>query len=160
MYDNYQPTTIGKVIMLGMLFALPAAFVVNLLSMVAKPGPEPTRFKPTLSHAIIGLSSLVFVLITLARQVLHELSPFVNPLGSGSLLGQILFLLGLLILPAAFLLNRLPPFAKVGLGGRLAFQPSSVNLIIGGVILLVILMIASSFALETIACSSGVPNCD
>lgn len=159
--DGYRPTNLGRIAMLVMLFSLPAAFVINLLAMITKTDSEQrTTFRLTPVHSIIGLSLLCVVLITFSDGVRYELRPFVTPLGSGALLGQILFLLGLLVLPAAFLLNRLPRFATAGSGRRLTFRPTSVNLIIGATILLVILMIASTFMLETIACSSGVPNCD
>jgi len=159
--DGYQPTSLGRIVMLVMLFSLPAAFVINLLAMITKTDSEQrTTFRLTPVHSIIGLSLLFAVLITFSDGVRYELRPFVTPLGSASMLGQIVFLLGLLVLPAAFLLNRLPRFATAGSGRRLTFRPTSVNLIIGATILLVILMIASTFMLETIACSSGVPNCD
>ncbi|MEW5987728.1 MAG: hypothetical protein AB1791_13930 [Chloroflexota bacterium] len=159
--DGYTPTILGRVVMLSMLFCLPVAFLINLLSMVTKAGFEQaTPFKPTPTHAIIGMSVLLVVLIALSGGVSYELRPFVTPLGSGSVLGVILFFVGLLALPVAFLLNRLPRFARAGSGGGLAFQPTSMNLIIGAAILLVILMIAGAFILEEIACSSGIPNCD
>jgi hypothetical protein len=170
MFDGTRPTTLGYAIMLGMLLALPLAFLINLLSMVTKvsetseatgTGSEPEiRFQPTLAHIISGVAILCVVLATLANQVLHELRPFVNPLGSASIAGKLLFLLGLLVLPMAFLLNRLPRFRRVGATGSLIIQPTSINLIIGAGILLVLLMVASTFALETVACSVGVPNCD
>jgi len=138
--------------------SLPAAFLMNLLAMITKADSEQrTAFKLTPVHSILGLSLLFVVLMTFSDGVRYELRPFVTPLGSGALLGQILFLFGLLILPAAFLL--LPRFAKASFG-RLTFQPTSINLIIGAVILLVILMLVSGLLLETIACSGGVPNCD
>jgi hypothetical protein len=158
--DGDRPTPLGIIIMLGMLLALPAAFLTNLLSMLATASPQTAPFRPTLPHTITGVSILLVVLLTLARQVLYELSPFVHPLGSASTLGNLLFLLVLLALPMAFLLNRLPRFGRIGITGRLTFQPTSMNLMIGAAVLLMILMIASSLMLETIACSSGIPNCD
>ncbi len=86
------------------------------------------------------MSILFIVSITLSDGVLYELRPFVTPLGSGTIVGQILFFLGLLALPGAFLLDRLPRLARAGSGGVLTFQPTSINLIIGAAILLVILM--------------------
>jgi hypothetical protein len=160
MVDGDRPTPLGIIIMLGMLLALPAAFLTNLLSMLATARPQTAPFRPTLPHTITGISILLFVLLTLARQILYELRPFVYPLGSASILGNLLFLLILLALPLAFLLNRLPRFGKVGIAGGLTFQPTSINLIIGAAVLLMTLMIASSFMLEAVACSSGVPNCD
>jgi len=159
--DGYTPTILGRIVMLGMLLCLPVAFLINLLPMVTKAGSERTTpFRPTPAHSIIGVSLLFAVLVSLSDGVLYELRPFVTPLGSGSTLGQILFFLGLMALPVAFLLNRLPWLAKAGSGGVLTFQPTSINLIIGAAILLVILLIASAFMLEEIACSIGIPNCD
>jgi len=144
-----------------MLLSVPVAFVINLLPMLSKGGSEQaTPFKPTPAHTMVGLSILVVLSITMSQGVLHELRPFVRPLGSASPLGQLLFFLLLLVLPAAFLLNRLPRFAKAGSEGALIFQPTSVNLIVGAAILLIILMFASAFALEATACSIGVLNCD
>ena len=160
--DGYTPTTLGRIVMLGMLLSVPVAFVVNLLSILTKKaGSErATSFTLTPAHTIIGMSILVVVLIIMSDGVRYELRPFVAPLGAVSILGKSLCFLGLLPLPAAFLLNRLPRFTKPGSEGALTFQPTSVNLIIGATILLVILMIASAFMLEAIACSIGVPNCD
>jgi len=154
--DGHQPTILGRVVMIGMLLALPVAFVVNLLSMVANGVAEQvTPFKPTNVHTFLGLSVLIVVLVTMSQPVSHELRPLVTPLGSGAIAAQLFFFLSLLVLPIAFLLNRLPR-----LSGRLTFRPASINLILGATILLTILMIASSFLLETLACSIGVPNCD
>jgi hypothetical protein len=98
------------------------------------------------------------VLAIFSGQVLHELRPFVRPLGVAAFLGQGLCLLALLPLPVAFLLDRLPRF-RGNRGARL-FRPTSVNLIVGAVSLLIVLMLVSSLALETTACTIGVPNCD
>jgi len=159
--DGFQPTLLGRLVMLGMLVCLPVAFLINLLPMVTQASSEQVLpFKLTSAHTLIGMSILILVLITMRHGVLYELRPFVNPLGSASSLGQLLFFLGLLALPMAFLLNRLPWLAQAGSRGGLTFQPTSINLIIGAAILLAILMIASAFMLETTACSIGVPNCD
>jgi hypothetical protein len=159
--DGFRPTILGRIVMLAVLLCLPVAFLINLLPMVTKADSErATSFRLTPAHTIIGMSILLVVLVALSDGVLYELRPFVTPLGLGSTLGQLLFFLGLLALPVAFLLNRLPRPPKAGSGGGLTFQPTSVNLIIGAAILLAILMIASAIILETTACSIGIPNCD
>jgi len=156
--DGYRQNALGKIVLISALLLLPVAFLINLRSMVTKAGSERTTpFRLTPAHSILGGSILFVVLITWADGVLYELRPFVTPLGSGAMLGQILFFLELLALPVAFLLNLPSRFAKAGSGG---VQSTSINLIIGAAILLVILMIASAFMLETIACSIGIPNCD
>jgi hypothetical protein len=156
--DGYTPTTLGRLIMLGMLFSLPLAFVVNLLPMLTPKTTEgASTFRLTNAHSIGGSSILATLLMFFSQLVGHELEPFVEPLGVASFAGYALFLMGLAIVPAMFLLNVLP---KTNSGGTVAFRPTSINLIIGACILLLILMIASTFMLETIACSSGVPNCD
>ncbi len=159
--DGYTPTTLGRIVMLGMLLGLPVAFVINLLPMFTKADSEqPNAFRVTPAHALIGMSILVVLLVMMRQGALYELRPFVTPLGLAAILGQILFLLLQLVLPVAFLFNRLPWLAKAGSGGSLAFRPTSINLIIGAAILLLIIMAASSFALEATACAIGVPNCD
>lgn len=159
--DGYTPTILGRIVMLGLLLSVPVAFVINLLPMLMKAGSQgATPFALTPAHTIMGMSILVVVLITFSDAVLYELRPFVAPLRSASILGQGLCFLGLLPLPVAFLLNRLPRLAKAGSEGALIFQPTSVNLIVGAAILLVILMFMSAGMLETTACSIGVPNCD
>jgi len=113
-----------------------------------------TPFKLAASHAIVGVIALLGVAAALAPLPLRELRPFVTPLGSSAIWGQVAFLLGMLALPVAFLFNLLPRWAMP------AFRPASLNLIIGAVILLVIIALASGLILENIACASGVPNCD
>jgi hypothetical protein len=155
------PTVLGRVVMLVMMLGLPAAFIVNLLAMVGKASPEAVvPFRPTAAHTLIGLSVLVVIGLLFSEEVLYELRPFVAPLGARSAIGQVVFLLGLLLLPAAFLLNRLPLGRITRLGGVFTFQPTSVNLVIGAVVLLLLLMLMSSFVLEAVACAGGVPNCD
>jgi hypothetical protein len=154
-------TTSGRIVMLGLLLSIPAAFVINLLSMLTRAGArEAASFTLTPAHTVAGLSILVLVLFVFSDPVLHELTPFVMPLGSASVLGQGLCFLGLLPLPAAFLLNRLPRFTKARSEGALTFQPTSAGLIVGAAMLLTILMLASALMLEGVACSIGVPNCD
>jgi hypothetical protein len=58
------------------------------------------------------------------------------------------------------LLGRLPRLTRTGSEGALIFQPTSINLIIGAALLLVVLMEISGFMLETTACSIGIANCD
>ena len=40
--NGYTPSMLGRIVMLGMLFSLPAAFVINLLPMLTKAGSERT----------------------------------------------------------------------------------------------------------------------
>jgi hypothetical protein len=158
--DGYSPTPLARVIMVFTLLALPAALVINLLPMLRKTDRAGvTPFTLTPAHTAVGMSILVVLLGIMSRQVRFELEPFVSRLGSAAIIGEILFLLALLALPAAFLLNRLP-VTRSGGSGALIFQPTSLNLIIGAAALLIILTLISIFALETTACSIGVPNCD
>lgn len=159
--DGYTPTTVGRVVMFGLLLSVPVAFVINLLPMFKKADPERIpSFRLTPAHTIIGMSLLLVVWFSSSPQILRELRPFVRPLGSAAIVGQGLCLLGLLPLPVAFLLNRLPRLTRAGPEGAITFQPSSINLIVGAVALLMIIMVVSGFALEATACSIGVPNCD
>jgi len=159
--DGYRQNAFGLVVLLGALLLLPVGFLINLRGMVARADSErATAFRLTPAHLIIGGSVLLVVLITWADGVLYELRPFVPASGSGFIVGRVLFFLGLLALPVAFLLNLPGRLARAGPGGVRMFRPTSINLIAGAAILLIILMIASTFMLETIACSSGVPNCD
>jgi hypothetical protein len=57
-------------------------------------------------------------------------------------------------------LNRLPRFAQARAERAASLQPTSVNLIVGAAILLIILMCMSGLMLETSACSISLPNCD
>lgn len=129
-----------------------------MLSKTGSEGESPFRLTP--AHTITGMSLLLLVLVALSRLVLYELRPFVSPLGSVAVLGQVLFFLLILALPAAFPLNRLPRFSREGSARALTFQPTSINLIVGAAILLIILMMVSGLLLEMTACSIGVPNCD
>ena len=136
-----------------------AAFAINLLAMRPKPDSEEApAFTPTPAHTVLGLSLLLVVLAIFAGLVLNELRPFVRPLGAAAFLGQGLCPLALLPLPVAFLLNWLPRFTE-SRAARL-FYPTSINLIVGAVSLLIVLMLVSGLALETTACAIGVPNCD
>jgi len=153
------PTAVGRVVMLPLLLSVPAAFVINLLAMRRKPElDEAPAFNPTTAHTALGLSLLLGVLAIFAGLVLNELRPFVRPLGAAAFLGQGICLLAFLPLPVAFLLNRLPRFT--GSWGARLFYPTSINLIVGAVSLLIVLMLVSGLALETTACAIGVPNCD
>lgn len=161
MPDGYTPTLLGRFVMLGLLLALPLAFVINLLAMVATArSQQGSQFRLTPAHTITGLSILIGVLLGLSGQIRYELRPFVTPLGAGAAAGQTVFFLALLAVPVAFLFGRLPRFALLGAARGRAMQPTSINLIIGATILLVILVLLSSFALEATACAIGVPNCD
>ena len=159
--DGFRPTLLGRAVMLAMLVSLPVAFAINLLPMLAAPGAtRPPPFRPTLAHACIGLTLLVLVLMAALKMALRELQPFVAPLGGMAPLGQLGFLLGLLALPVVVLFNGLPHIVAPGTMRGLFAQPTSLNLIVGAVILLVVLIAVSAFALEAVACSIGVPNCD
>jgi hypothetical protein len=64
-------------------------------------------------------------------------------------------------LPVTVMLNRLPRFAAATWDGSLQGRTVvSANVIVGAVLILVIIMLLSAFALEATACSVGVPNCD
>jgi hypothetical protein len=153
------PTAVGRVVMLPLLLSVPAAFVINLLAMRRKPElDEAPAFNPTTAHTALGLSLLLGVPAIFAGLVLNELRLFVRPLGAAAFLGQGICLLAFLPLPVAFLLNRLPRFT--GSWGARLFYPTSINLIVGAVSLLIVLMLVSGLALETTACAIGVPNCD
>jgi hypothetical protein len=154
------PTLPGRIAMLGQLLSVPAAFVINLLAMRTRAGAPAAPFMPTPARTAIGLCVLAVVSILFAQPVLNELNPFVRPLGAASILGQGLCLLSLLPLPIAFMLNRLPRLTRPGSKDALIFQPTSASLIVGAAVLLMILMLASGFMLEEIACRSGIPNCD
>lgn len=155
--DGYRPTLLGRVVMLAMLGSLPVALVINLLPMVARDSaPQAKPFAPTLAHAGIGLALLLLVWVAGSEMVLNELRPFVARLGPAAALGRVGFGVLMLAGPSAFLLNAWPRWAR----RWVVLQPTSINLIIGAVILLLILMIASGLTLEGIACSVGVPNCD
>lgn len=149
--DGFEPTLLGRVVMLTTLLAIPLSFVISMIPMVGKASSKSaSEFKPSQNHIVTGLAFLVIVMIVFAQGVLYELRPFVNTLGSGRMVGQVVYFLILLVLPLTFLFNRVPRFPK----------PASLNLIVGAAILLAILMIVSTFALESTACSIGVPNCD
>lgn len=158
--DGYQPTIVGRIFMLISLLGLPIAFIVNLLSMFRKADAQPTPFKLTSIHAAIGLAALGIIFLTWNSGVFHELNQLIRAARANQVAVQFLFSLGLLALPVIFLFNVMPRFVLVnGIGSR-CFQPTSINLIIGAAILLVILMFVSSLGMEMIACSSGIPNCD
>jgi hypothetical protein len=153
--------TYGRIFEIYLIMSAPIAFAINLLSLLRKTDSKQTApFLATRSHTIIGLFTLVVVLIIFSKAVLFPL-PLLGPeLGDASILGQGLCLLVFLPLPAAFLLGRLPRFTKAGSAGALMFQPTSLNLIIGAALLLVLLLEISGFMLEATACSVGIPNCD
>lgn len=149
--------TLGRIFELSLIWSAPVAFVINLLPMLRKADSEQTApFSATRSHTLFGLSILVVVLIIFSQAVLYQLRPIVSPLGSASILVQGLCLLGLLPLPAVFLLGRLPRLTRAGSEGALIFQPTSINLMVGAALLLVVLIEMSSFMLEATACSIWV----
>jgi hypothetical protein len=64
-------------------------------------------------------------------------------------------------LPVGVLLNRLPRFAAARWDGSPQGRTViSANVIVGAVLILLMIMLLSAFALEATACSVGVPNCD
>jgi hypothetical protein len=151
------PTTL----MLGVLLSVPVGLVINLLPRLRRPAGRSARFVPTPAHVIVGLAMLSIVMLTTAEFGLNELRPFVAPLGPAAFLGQVAFLLMVVALPVGVLLNRLPRFAAA----RWDCSPQgrtviSANVIVGAVLILLMIMLLSAFALEATACSVGVPNCD
>jgi hypothetical protein len=151
------PTTL----MLGVLLSVPVGLVINLLPRLRRPAGRSARFVPTPAHVIVGLAMLSIVMLTTAELGLNELRPFVAPLGPAAFLGQVAFLLMVVALPVGVLLNRLPRFAAA----RWDCSPQgrtviSANVIVGAVLILLMIMLLSAFALEATACSVGVPNCD
>lgn len=159
--DGYTPTMAGRVFMVFMLLSVPVALVVNLLPRFRKVSTgEATPFVPTLIHTLIGGTILVIVLMLLSRQLFYELTPFVAPLGSAAIVGQLPCLLGVLLFPMAFLLNRLPYTIQIKSGDTLNPPAISIGLIVGATILLIVIGLVTIFGLETIACASGVPKCD
>ncbi len=149
--DGFTPTRLARLFMLVMLGSVPVAFVLNLLAMFNGARAQQAKpFRLTPAYALVGLAILLLELMVFSPQVLRELTPFVRPLGSAAVLGQVLCLVGMLLLPVAFLFNRLPHFAR----------PASINLIVGAALRLMILLFITTFALEATACAIGVPNCD
>lgn len=134
-----------------LILSAPVAFVINLLSMLRKANPEqPAPFSITRSHTVIGSFILLAVLILFSKAVLFPL-PWIGPeLGEAPILGQVLCLLAFLPLPALFLLGRLPRLTRKSAGVIMVLQPTSVNLIIGAALLLVVLIEVSGFVLEAI----------
>ena len=104
---------------------------------------------------------LSIVMLVTAELGLNELRPFVAPLGPAAFLGQVAFLLVVVTLPVSVLLNRLPRFAAARWDGSPQGRTVvSANVIVGAVLMLLMIMLLSAFALEATACSVGVPNCD
>ena len=144
----------GRIFEIYLISSAPVAFVINLLSMLRKARPEQTvSFRVTRSHIAIGSAILVIVLILFSKAVLFALPRLGPELGEGPILGQVLCLLVFLPLPAAFLLGRLPHLRRARSEGALVFQPTSINLMLGAALLLVVLMEISGFVLKAIACS-------
>jgi len=155
------PTTLSRALMLGALLSVPVGLVINLLPRLRRPAGRSARFVPTRAHVIVGVAMLSIVMLTTAELGLNELRPFVTPLGPAAFLGQVAFLLMVVALPVGVLLNRLPRFAAA----RWDCSPQgrrviSANVIVGAVLILLMIMLLSAFALEATACSAGVPNCD
>jgi hypothetical protein len=154
------PNTIGRAFMMAVLLSVPIGLVINLLPRRRRPTGRSTRFTPTAAHLVIGLVVLGFVLLITADQGLRELRPFVAPLGAAAFLGHSAFLLAVLALPATVLLNRIPRLEARSDGTPEGRAVMSVNVMIGAVLILLMTMLLSAFALEATACSVGVPNCD
>ena len=72
-------------------------------------------------------------------------------------LGRIVFLGGLLLLPAAFLLNLQPMLVREGPGQKRTFH--TINLIVGAAILLLITFTWGALIVEEIYCLQGI-RCD
>lgn len=154
-------TTLGRALMLGVLLSVPLGLVINLLPRLRRPAGRSARFVPTTAHIIVGLTMLSVVMLTTAQMGLHELRPFVAPLGAAAFLGQVAFLLLVVALPVSVLLNRLPRFAAARWDGSPQGRTIvSANVIVGAVLILLMIMLLSAFALEATACSVGIPNCD
>jgi hypothetical protein len=154
-------TTLGRALMLGVLLSVPTGLVINLLPRLRRPAGRSARFVPTLAHVIVGLTMLSVVMLTTAEMGLNELRPFVAPLGAAAFLGQVGFLLVVVALPVSVLLNRLPRFAAARWDGSPQGRTVvSANVIVGAVLMLLMIMLLSAFALEATACSVGIPNCD
>jgi hypothetical protein len=154
-------TTLGRALMLGVLLSVPTGLVINLLPRLRRPAGRSARFVPTLAHVIVGLTMLSVVMLTTAEMGLNELRPFVAPLGAAAFLGQVGFLLVVVALPVSVLLNRLPRFAAARWDGSPQGRTVvSANVIVGAVLILLMIMLLSAFALEATACSVGIPNCD
>jgi hypothetical protein len=154
-------TTLGRALMLGVLLSVPAGLMINLLPRLRRPASRSARFVPTPAHVIVGLTMLSVVMLTTAEMGLNELRPFVAPLGAAAFLGQVGFLLVVVALPVSVLLNRLPRFAAARWDGSPQGRTVvSANVIVGAVLILLMIVLLSAFALEATACSVGIPNCD
>ena len=155
------PTTLSRALMLGVLLSVPIGLVINLLPRLRRPAGRSARFVPTSAHVIIGRAMLSIVMLATAELGLNDLRPFVAPLGPAAFLGQVAFLLVVVTLPVSVLLNRLPRFAAARWDGSPQGRTVvSANVIVGAVLMLLMIMLLSAFALEATACSVGVPNCD
>ena len=155
------PTALGRAFMLGVLLSVPTGLLINLLPRFRRPKGRSMRFIPTPAHVVVGLAMLSLVMLTTAEMSLNELRPFVALLGAAAFVGQVAFLLVVVALPVTVMLNRLPRFAAATWDGSSQGRAVvSANVIVGAVLILLIIMLLSAFALEATACSVGVPNCD
>ena len=155
------PTALGRAFMLGVLLSVPTGLLINLLPRFRRPEGRSMRFIPTPTHVIVGLAMLSLVMLATAELSLNELRPFVAPLGAAAFVGQVAFLLVVVALPVTVMLNRLPRFAAATWDGSPQGRAIiSANVIVGAVLILLMLMLLSAFALEATACGVGVPNCD
>jgi hypothetical protein len=148
----------GRIFEGYLILSAPIAFMINLFSILRKAKPEQTApFSLTRAHTVIGFSILAVVLILFSKAVLFPLPSIGPELGESSILAQSLCLLVFLPLPVLFLLGRLPRWRRSGLEGALVLQPTSINLIVGAALLLVVLMEISGFVLQAITCSVWGP---
>jgi hypothetical protein len=155
------PATPGRAFMLGVLLSVPTGLLINLLPRFRRLKGRSMRFIPTPTHIVVGLAMLSLVMVTTAEMILNELRPFVTPLGAGAFVGQVAFLLVVVALPVTVMLNRLPRFAAATWDGSSQGRAIiSANVIVGAVLMLLMIMLLSAFALEATACGVGVPNCD
>ena len=118
------------------------------------------RWATALSAA---LATPPLLLLVFAR--LDYEPPFVPLLtdsdGTPTTLGRAFMLGVLLSVPIGLLINLLPRFAAATWDGSSQGRAVvSANVIVGAVLILLMIMLLSAFALEATACSVGVPNCD
>ena len=96
--------------------------------------------------------------------------PFINLIeatGRATTFGLVLFYIGLIGLPLAFLVNLAAmlnirmAFSKWSVEGKVSFHPKPINLIIGAVGFLVALIFGGHLVIDAIACHFGnIPACD
>ncbi len=115
-----------------------------------------------------GLFCLPFLLaITTAITNFQPLLSLMSFHGRATLFGLIVFYIGLIGLPLAFLVNFLSmlsaklAFKKWSAEGKISFHPKPLNLIIAIIGLCVALVFGGHLLLDSIACLYGnIPACD